>query len=143
MIGTDITEATFVSSDYKERRIFLMNIKQKDENERRLEHLENLVEKQTRTERHLEEHADISHSKANIEHVKALQQERQNEIRHLKDKIVYGDNCSNDYMENTEKRFLYTEGYLNHNAEHMDRKSFDNTKAKQEHRKEQLDNYKE
>lgn len=112
------------------------------EKERRLEHMENLVEKQTRTERHLEEHADISRSKANIEHAKELQKERQSEIDHLKDKIVYGDNVSNDYKENTEKRFLYTEGYLNHNADHMDQKSFDNAKAKQERRKEQLDNFK-
>ncbi len=119
-----------------------MNNKQGCENERRLEHMENLVEKQTRTERHLEEHADISHSKANIEHVKELQQERQKEIDHLKDKIAYGENISNDYRENTEKRFLYTEGYLNHNADHMDQEAFDHAKEKQEHRKEQLDNFK-
>lgn len=137
-----ILKQLYVSSELKERRMILMNNKQSCENERRLEHMENLVEKQTRTERHLEEHSDISHSKSNIEHVKALQQERQKEIDHLKAKIAYGDNCSNDYKENTEKRFLYTEGYLNHNAEHMDRKSFENAKAKQEHRKEQLDNFK-
>ena len=120
----------------------MKNSCQNNENERRLEHMENLVEKQTRTERHLEEHSDISHSKANMEHVKELQQDRQKEIDHLKDKIVHGDNVSNDYKENTEKRFLYTEGYLNHNADHMDQNSFDNAKAKQEHRKEQLDNFK-
>lgn len=119
-----------------------MNNKQSSENERRLEHMENLVEKQTRTERHLEQHADISHSKENIEHVKELQRERQQEIDHLKDKIAYGDNCSNRYRENTEKRFLYTEGYLNHNADHMDKEAFENTKVKQEHRKEQLDHFK-
>jgi hypothetical protein len=122
--------------------MILMNSKQSRENERRLEHMENLVEKQTRTERHLEQHADIAHSKANIEHVKELQKERQREIDHLKDKIAYGDNCSNDYKENTEKRFLYTEGYLNHNADHMDKEAFENAKIKQEHRKEQLDNFK-
>jgi hypothetical protein len=73
--------------------------------------------------------------------VKELQKERQREIDHLKDKIAYGDNCSNDYKENTEKRFLYTEGYLNHNADHMDKEAFENAKIKQEHRKEQLDNF--
>ena len=46
------------------------------------------------------------------------------------------------HLENTEKRFIYTEGYLNHNADHMDREAFENAKRKQEHRKEQLDNYK-
>ena len=38
------------------------------EKERRVDHLVNLVEKQTRTERHLEEHSDISSSPENIEH---------------------------------------------------------------------------
>lgn len=111
------------------------------ENERRIDHLVNLVERQTRTERHLEEHSDISSSPENIEHAKELQSKRQEEIDHLKNKIAYGDNYSNNYMENTEKRLLYTEGYLNHNADHMDEESFNNAKEKQEHRKEQLDSF--
>jgi hypothetical protein len=52
---------------------------------------------------------------------------------------VNGDNYSNSYKENTEKRLLYTEGYLNHNSDHMDKEAFQNAKAKQERRKEQLD----
>lgn len=109
------------------------------ENERRIDHLVNLVERQTRTERHLEQHSDISKSKENIRHAKELQSQRQQEIENLKNKIAYGDNASNNYKENTEKRLLYTEGYLNHNAEGMDEETFKNTKRKQEHRKEELD----
>jgi hypothetical protein len=112
------------------------------EKERRVDHLINLVEKQTRTERHLEEHSDISHSPENIEHAKQVNQERQNEIENLKNILVHGENCNNDYKENTEKRLVYTEGYLNHNAEHMDKETFKNAKEKQEHRKEQLDQLK-
>lgn len=115
------------------------NVKQGVENERRIENIETLVEKQTRTERHLEEHSDISHSPKNIQHAKEVQRERQSEIDHLKDKIVYGDNVSNNQKENTEKRLVYTEGYLNHNADHMSSQDFQNAKAKQERRKEQLD----
>jgi hypothetical protein len=107
-----------------------------------VEHLVNLVEKQTRTERHLEEHSDISHSPDNIEHAKQVNEERQGEIDNLKNILAHGENCNNDYKENTEKRLIYTEGYLNHNAEHMDEKSFKNAKEKQEHRKEQLDQLK-
>lgn len=119
------------------------NNKQKAvENERRIDHLTNLVEKQTRTERHLEEHSDISSSPKNIEHAKQLNQERQQEINHLKDKIAYGDNVSNDYKKNTQKRLEYTEGYINHNAQNMDQASYENAKAKQEHRREQLDSLK-
>lgn len=110
--------------------------------ERRVDHLVNLVEKQTRTERHLEEHSDISSSQQNLEHAKQVNDERQEEINNLKNILAHGENCNNDYKENTEKRFLYTEGYLNHNAEHMDNQSFKNAKTKQEHRKEQLDQIK-
>ncbi|MDF2943499.1 MAG: hypothetical protein K0S01_2357 [Herbinix sp.] len=116
--------------------------KQGLETERRIDHLENLVEKKTRTERHLEQHTDISSSPKNIEHAKQIQKERQWEIDHLKDKIANGDNSSNDYKENTEKRFLYTEGYLNHNADHMDKQTFNNAMEKQEHRKDQLNSLK-
>ena len=112
------------------------------ENERRVEHLVNLVEKQTRTERHLEEHSDISSSPQNLEHAKRVNEERQNQIDNLKDILAHGENASNNYKENTEKRLRYAEGYLNHNAEHMDQETFKNTKAKQEHRKEQLDQLK-
>lgn len=112
------------------------------ENERRVEHLVNLVEKQTRTERHLEEHSDISSSPENLEHAKRVNEERQDQIDNLKDILAHGENASNNYKENTEKRLRYAEGYLNHNADHMDKETFKNTKVKQEHRKEQLDQLK-
>jgi hypothetical protein len=107
--------------------------------ERRVDHLINLVEKQTRTERHLEEHSDISSSPENIQHAKQVNEERQNEIENLKNILAHGENYNNDYKENTEKRLRYSEGYLNHNSEHMNDENFKNAKAKQEHRKEQLD----
>lgn len=112
------------------------------EKERRVDHLINLVEKQTRTERHLEEHSDISKSPENIEHAKQVNEERRDEINNLKNILVHGEDYNNNHKENTEKRLLYTEGYLNHNADHMDGESFTNTKIKQEHRKEQLDQMK-
>lgn len=112
------------------------------EKERRVDHLINLVEKQTRTERHLEEHSDISKSPDNIEHAKQVNEERQCEIENLKNILAHGENFNNDQKENTEKRLLYSEGYMNHNAEHMDNGDFKNAKAKQEHRKEQLDQLK-
>ncbi|NLO08915.1 MAG: hypothetical protein GX129_03485 [Clostridiales bacterium] len=113
------------------------------ENERRVNHLVNLIEKSTRTRRHLEEHSDISKSPENIEHVKDIQNERKDQIENLKNIIAYGDETSKErHMKNTEKRFLYTEGYLNNNADHMDEETFRKAKEKQEHRKEQLDSYK-
>ncbi|HKL98289.1 MAG TPA: hypothetical protein VJZ06_00115 [Mobilitalea sp.] len=114
----------------------------REENERRADHLVNLVEKKTRTERHLEEHSDISSSQENIEHVKELQQDRQVEIDNLKNILAKGEKSNNNQIENTEKRFVYTEGYLNHNADHMDREAFKNAMERQRHRKEELDSMK-
>ncbi len=118
------------------------NLRHGAENERRIEHIENLVEKKIRTQRHLEEHSDIAHSPKNIQHAKELQRDRQCEIDHLKEKVAYGDNVSNKHKENTEKRLVFTEGYLNHNADHMNQSDFENAKAKQERRKEQIDSLK-
>jgi hypothetical protein len=113
-----------------------------NENERRVDHLVNLVERQTRTERHLEEHSDISKSPENIEHAKELNQKRENEIQNIKNILAHGENYNNDTIENTEKRFRYAEGYLNHNADHMDEQAFRNAKERQQHRKDQLDQMK-
>jgi len=112
------------------------------ENEKRVDHLINLVEKKTRTERHLEEHSDISHSKENIEHAKKVNEEREHQIQNLKNILAYGENHNNDQKENTEKRLEYAEGYLKHNADHMDRETLKNTQEKQENRKRQLDQLK-
>jgi len=112
------------------------------ENERRVDHLINLVEKKTRTERHLKEHSDIAGSKENIEHAKRVNEERENQIENLKNIIAYGENYKNDQKENTEKRLVYSEGYLNHNADHMDEETLRNAKIKQENRKRQLDQLK-
>jgi hypothetical protein len=109
------------------------------ENERRVDHLVNLVERKTRTERHLEEHSDISSSPENIEHAKDIQRVREQEIDNLKNILSHGEGGRESQLENTEKRFRYTEGYLNHNADHMDDQAFKNAKEKQEHRKEQMD----
>ena len=108
------------------------------ENERRVDHLVNLVENKTRTERHLEEHADIP-SRENKEHAKQVQNKRQEEIENLKNIIVNGEHSNNDQLKNTKKNYEYTEGYLNHNAEHMDPDTLARTQEKQAHRKDQMD----
>jgi len=119
-------------------------VREKDvsKKERQVNHLVNLVEKQTRTQRYLEGHFDNSSSLQNLEHAKQLNQERLLEINNLKNILAYGNNVNNNYKLNTEKRLLYTEGYLNHNADHMSDQSFKNAKVKQENRKNQLDQFK-
>lgn len=119
-----------------------MSTQNNKENERRIDQLENLVEKETRTQRHLENTVDIPSDRQNMEHVHRIQEERREEIDNLKNIIVNGEHSNNDQVENLEKRYKYTEGYLNHNADHMDRKTLENTKEKQKHRKEQMDQLK-
>lgn len=109
-----------------------------NERERRMEHFENLVERRTRTKRHLEQYSNIS-SPENIDHANRIQEKREKEIENLKEKIVYGDKASNDQEKNVEKRYRYTQGYLDHNSENMDLETLRNTEKKQEHRKEQMD----
>ena len=110
------------------------------ETKNRVDNLINLVEKQTRTERHLEEHSDISSSPENIEHAKKVNQDRQHEIENIKNILADGE--QKNIIKNTEKRMRNTGGYLNNNADHMNSQDLKNAQAKQEHRKEQLDQMK-
>ncbi len=110
------------------------------EKERRVDHLINLVEKQTRTERHLEEHSDISSSPENIEHAKDVNQRRQHEIDNLKDILANGE--KDNTIENTQKRLRSTGGYLNNNAARMDDQELKSAQTKQKNRAGQLDQMK-
>lgn len=114
-----------------------MNKRQKKEQANRVDQLINLVEKHTRTERHLEQHSDIS-DPGNLENAEEVQRKREEEIDNLKDIIAYGDH-ENDEVENLKRNIKYTEGYLDHNKEHMEGETLENTIEKQKHRKEQLD----
>jgi len=109
-----------------------------DENKRRIEQLENLVEAHTRTERHLEQHSDIA-SEEQLERAKELQRIREEEIEKLENIIAYGENYDNDELKNVQKNYEYTQGYINHNIDHMDEENLKKTLEKQEHRKEQIE----
>lgn len=108
------------------------------EQERQINQLINLVEKQTRSKRHLELNGHKIRSQENLERAQELQMKRQVEIEQLKVKLR-GE--KEDIRENLERRFLETEDYLNHNAQKMDDRAFYLTKEKQERRKEQLDRF--
>jgi hypothetical protein len=110
------------------------------ETENRVDNIINLVEKQTRTQRHLEEHSDISSSPENIKHAKEVNQNRQEEIENLKDILAHGE--KDNTIKNTEKRMRYAGGYLNNNADHMDSETLKNAQKKQENRRDQLDQMK-
>ena len=107
-------------------------------NERRIEELMNINNRYVRTERHLEQHSDISNPD-NLQHSEQVQQERQQQMDNLKNIIAFGTHEMEDQKENLLRRMEYTDGYLNYNAQHMDNETLEKTLEKQEHRKEQLD----
>ncbi|WP_099191345.1 hypothetical protein [Tepidibacter mesophilus] len=107
------------------------------ENARRIDELVDLVEKHTRTERHLEQHSDIS-SPEQIEHSKEVQREREHQMKNLKNIIAYGQHESDNDLENLEKNYHYSQGYLSHNQENMSEQDVERAMEKQEHRKDQM-----
>jgi hypothetical protein len=114
------------------------------ENARRVDQLINLVENKTRTERHLEQHSDIG-DPDRLDHAHEVQHDRENQIEDIKKAIVYGDNTKNDaqdQLQSLEKNYTFSQGYIDHNADHMDPKALQNLEKKQEHRKEQMDQLK-
>lgn len=118
---------------------FNKNLNLKDQNAKRLEQLENLVEKHTRTERHLEQHSDIARPES-IAHSKEIQREREAAIENLENVIVKGKHVNVDEIANLQRNYEFTNGYLEGNADKMDSVTLENTKEKQENRKEHLNN---
>ncbi|GLC28829.1 hypothetical protein [Clostridium omnivorum] len=119
----------------------MTNKKQREDTENRVDELINLVERKTRTERHLEQHSDIG-DPDRLDRPQELQDEREEQIHNLKNKIVYGDsvnNDTNDQIENLERNYEFTEGYINHNSDHISSKDMNRIEEKQEHRREQMD----
>lgn len=122
-----------------------VNKKKKDvaeiENEHRIDQLVDVVEKHTRTERHLEQYSNIGNPE-NREHAREIQKKREEEINTLKNIIAYGDDKSQDTvtdeLDNLEKNYIYAEGYLEHNDEHMPKEDMKNLKEKQENRREKM-----
>ena len=110
-----------------------------DQDEKRIDQLINLVDKHTRTERHLEQHSDIA-SPESIAHSEEIQREREEEIENLKNVIAHGKHVNVDEVENLQRNYEFTNGYLESNSDSMDSKTLERTKEKQENRSEQLNN---
>jgi hypothetical protein len=97
----------------------IKGIDSKDElklaNERRIEELLDINNRYVRTQRHLEEHSDIS-DPDNLRHALKIQEERENRMENLKNIIAYGKHEEVDERENLKRNLEYTDGYLENNA---------------------------
>lgn len=109
----------------------------KIEKANRIEELENLVESHTRTERHLEEHSNIS-SPQKVRETREKQAEREDNIEILKDKIINGQKPHSNESEGLEKNYTFANGYMEHNKAHMDEADLENMKEKQQNRRDTM-----
>lgn len=120
------------------------SIDSKDElnmaNERRIEELLNINNRYVRTERHLEENHNIA-SLEQLKHSFEIQQEREERMENLKDIIAYDRHNQTNQEEALKERIQFTDHYLQHNSANMEKTTLQNTIEKQEHRREQRNNY--
>jgi hypothetical protein len=106
-------------------------------NERRIEQIIDVVEKHTRTERHLEQNLDIISPK-DMRRTMEIQRDREKEIQNLKNIVSYGKHEQDDELENLTRNYSYTNNYLEEFADEMDEKTLERTKEKQRNRKDQI-----
>ncbi|NMA94407.1 MAG: hypothetical protein GX974_00020 [Clostridiales bacterium] len=126
--------------EHKEREIKSKDSKdeQKMANERRIDELLNINNRYVRTQRHLEQHSDLSHPD-NLRHAEDIQQEREEEMDKLKSLIAYGEPEEEDEVDNLRRNLYHTDGYLEEQADDMDDFTLEKTKEKQSHRRQQLE----
>ncbi|ADL52495.1 hypothetical protein [Clostridium cellulovorans] len=105
--------------------------------EGRIDEVINIVEKHTRTARHLENYSDII-APEEMAHTKEIQKKREDDIRAIKNKIVYGTGESIDEMSNIRENLKFSEGYLNNNFDTMNPEDRENLETHIKNRKEKL-----
>lgn len=112
-----------------------------EKKERQLENLENLVEKHTRTERHLEQYSHIG-DKDNKDNAREKQEIREQQILELENKILGLD--SNEIpevqLENLRQRYESIERYIQNNKDTMPQDMLEQLQEKQNNRRIQIAN---
>ena len=112
----------------------IINIKEKQ-----LENLMNLVEKHTRTERHLEQYSEIGDEKYK-EQAREKQDIREQEMQNLKNKIVNDNETTKEQAKNLIDNYNKTQKYINNNLENLTDEKFKNMENNQENRIDQMEN---
>lgn len=111
-----------------------------DKKEQQVENLVNLVEKHTRTQRHLEQYSHIG-NKEDKERARDKQYVREGEIENLKNKIVLNNNESKiEQAQNLVNKYKSTQSYMEDNYEKISEEALENMQYKQINRKEQIEN---
>ena len=114
-----------------------------EQKERQVENLVNLVEKHTRTERHLEQYSHIG-SREGKEKAREKQEIREDEMERLKDKIVSNNNESKvEQIQNLADNYKGAQIYMEENYEKMPEVRLRNMQNRQQHRKDQIESLSE
>lgn len=116
------------------------NFDNNEKKDRQIENLENLVERHTRTQRHLEQYSEIG-SHENKENAREIQKIREEQIKELESKLKDEDKyiSPEEHLENLKENYRNTQGYIENNKESVDQQMLDNLLEKQQHREEQID----
>lgn len=114
-----------------------------EQKEKQVENLVNLVEKHTRTERHLEQYSNIG-SREGKESARDKQDVREEEIEKLKDKIASNNNESKvEQVQNLANNYKGAQIYMEENYEKMPEERLRNMEERQQHRKDQIESLSE
>ena len=110
---------------------------QKKENQ--VDNLMNLVERHTRTERHLEQYSEIG-SKENKQRAREKQDIREEEMNNLKSKLVNENETKTELYENLAENYTRAQSYMEDNYENISPERLQNMQTRQNNRREQMEN---
>ena len=113
---------------------------QKKENQ--IDNLMNLVERHTRTERHLEQYSEIG-SKENKDRAREKQNIREEEMNNLKSKIVNENETKTEQYQNLAENYKRAQSYMEDNYENISEERLQNMQNRQNNRREQIENLSE
>lgn len=116
--------------------------REEEKRDRKLDNLINIVEKHTRTERHLEQYSHIG-DPDNKENARNKQELREKQIDELKHQLIGYEKdtpTKQEQIENLKENYEFGEGYIENNKEHMNDIDLENLERKQENRKQQIEN---
>lgn len=110
--------------------------------ENQVDNLMNLVEKHTRTERHLEQYSNIG-DKDSKDRAREKQNVREEEMNNLKDKIINENETKIEQVHNLLDNYKRTQSYMEDNYENIKDERLENMQYKQRNRKEQIESLSE
>lgn len=117
----------------------------KNKKERKVDNLINIVEKHTRTKRHLEQYSEIGNPEYK-EIARNKQDLREKQIDELKNQLTGNEKESptkQEQIENLKENYYFGEGYIKNNKEQMNKEDLQNLQQRQQNRKIQIENLEE